>query len=111
MEPDTALPDDQIRCICEGCKRGLELVHNGNEKIAIEAARAAMELKCPHRVILGTDGPASNDDLDLWEEMRLPELKPKRSPATDESDLVREGWDKRGARSRLDRRRRRPFDR
>jgi len=22
----TALPDDQIRCICEGCKRGLELV-------------------------------------------------------------------------------------
>ena len=41
----------------------------------------------------------------LWEEMRLPELKPKRSPATDESDLVREGWDKRGARSRLDRRR------
>jgi sporulation protein YhbH len=41
----------------------------------------------------------------LWEEMRLPELKPKRSPAIDESDLVREGWDKRGARSRLDRRR------
>ncbi|HRY04187.1 MAG TPA: Enamidase, partial [Beijerinckiaceae bacterium] len=28
----TALPDDQIRCICEGCKRGLELVHNGNER-------------------------------------------------------------------------------
>jgi len=41
----------------------------------------------------------------LWEEMRLPELKPKRSPAADESELVREGWDKRGARSRLDRRR------
>ena len=41
----------------------------------------------------------------LWEEMRLPELKPKRSPTADESDLVREGWDKRGARSRLDRRR------
>ena len=31
----TALPDDQIRCICEGCKRGLELVHNGNERSAL----------------------------------------------------------------------------
>ena len=41
----------------------------------------------------------------LWEEMRLPELKPKRSPATEDADLVREGWDRRGARSRLDRRR------
>ena len=26
----------------------------------VEAARAAMELKCPHRVILGTDGPAGS---------------------------------------------------
>ena len=40
--------------------RAIELVHNGNETIAIEAARAAMELKCPHRVILGTDGPAGS---------------------------------------------------
>jgi sporulation protein YhbH len=41
----------------------------------------------------------------LWEEMKLPELKPKRSNTMDEPDYVREGWDKRGARSRLDRRR------
>jgi uncharacterized sporulation protein YeaH/YhbH (DUF444 family) len=41
----------------------------------------------------------------LWEEMRLPELKPKRSAASEDADLVREGWDRRGARSRLDRRR------
>ena len=40
----------------------------------------------------------------LWEEMKLPELKPKRSATMDEPDYVREGWDKRGARSRLDRR-------
>jgi enamidase len=26
----TALPDDQIQCLCEQCNRGLELVHNGN---------------------------------------------------------------------------------
>ena len=35
----TALPDTQIRCICEGCKRGLEIVHNGNERAgALHAA-------------------------------------------------------------------------
>ena len=36
----------------------------------------------------------------LWEELKLPELKPKRSATMDEPDYVREGWDKRGARSR-----------
>jgi uncharacterized protein len=41
----------------------------------------------------------------LWEELKLPELKPKRAAALDDPDYVREGWDKRGARSRLDRRR------
>jgi uncharacterized sporulation protein YeaH/YhbH (DUF444 family) len=41
----------------------------------------------------------------LWEELKLPELKPRRSATMDEPDYVREGWDKRGARSRLDRRR------
>src|SRR4029077_688968 len=40
----------------------------------------------------------------LWEELKLPELKPKRSATMDEPDYVREGRDKRGARSRLDRR-------
>ncbi len=41
----------------------------------------------------------------LWEELKLPELKPRRSATLDEPDYVREGWNKRGARSRLDRRR------
>ena len=27
----SALPDDQIICLCETCKAGLEIVHNGNE--------------------------------------------------------------------------------
>jgi len=40
----------------------------------------------------------------LWEELKLPELKPRRSATMEEPDYVREGWDKRGARSRLDRR-------
>jgi uncharacterized sporulation protein YeaH/YhbH (DUF444 family) len=40
----------------------------------------------------------------LWEELKLPELKPRRSATLEAPDYVREGWDKRGARSRLDRR-------
>ena len=39
----TALPDTQIRCICEGCRRGLEI-----------------EMKQLERVILGTDAPAGS---------------------------------------------------
>jgi len=41
----------------------------------------------------------------LWDEMKLPDLKPKQSSAVEDTELVREGWDRRGARSRLDRRR------
>ena len=41
----------------------------------------------------------------LWEELKLPDLKPKRAATIDEADYMREGWDRRGARSRLDRRR------
>ena len=40
----------------------------------------------------------------LWEEMQLPNLKARVGKA-EETDFTREGWDKRGARSRLDRRR------
>jgi len=40
----------------------------------------------------------------LWEEMQLPNLKARVGPS-DETDWIREGWDRRGARSRLDRRR------
>jgi len=41
----------------------------------------------------------------LWEELALPDLQPRRNARQDDPDYVREGWDKRGARSRLDRRR------
>ena len=56
----TALPDGQIRCICEGCKRGLELVHNGNERSALYTLRIAKEMGDLNRVILGTDSPAGS---------------------------------------------------
>ncbi|MGP0091893.1 MAG: Enamidase [Xanthobacteraceae bacterium] len=56
----TALPDGQIRCICEGCRRGLELVHNGNERAALFTLRIAKEMNQLERVILGTDAPAGS---------------------------------------------------
>ncbi|MCB1380772.1 MAG: amidohydrolase family protein [Alphaproteobacteria bacterium] len=56
----TALPDSQIRCICEGCRRGLEIVHNGNERAALYTLRLAREMNQLERVILGTDAPAGS---------------------------------------------------
>lgn len=41
----------------------------------------------------------------IWDELKLPDLQPKPGASINEIELVREGWDKRGARSRLDRRR------
>jgi sporulation protein YhbH len=40
----------------------------------------------------------------LWEELQLPNLQTKAG-AVEQADYAREGWDRRGARSRLDRRR------
>jgi len=41
----------------------------------------------------------------LWDELKLPDLKPKPADNIDDPDFVREGWDRHGPRARLDRRR------
>jgi enamidase len=56
----TALPDEQIVCLCEQCHRGIEIVHNGNERSALLALRTAKDIRQLERVILGTDGPAGS---------------------------------------------------
>lgn len=56
----TALPDKQIACLCETCNRAIEIVHNGNQRSALVALRAAKDLKQLERVILGTDSPAGS---------------------------------------------------
>jgi enamidase len=56
----TSLPYKHVCELCEKSSRAIEIVHNGNERIGILTARHAMELKCPHRVILGTDSPAGS---------------------------------------------------
>jgi enamidase len=56
----TALPLDQIRCLCERCQRAVEIVHNGNELAALHALRTTIELGQAERIILGTDSPAGS---------------------------------------------------
>ena len=56
----TSLPEAHVCELCEKSSRAIEIVHNGNERVAIAAAKMALQLKCPHRVILGTDGPAGS---------------------------------------------------
>jgi len=56
----TALPEAHVCELCEKSSRAIEIVHNGNERVAIAAAQMALQLKCPHRLILGTDGPAGS---------------------------------------------------
>ena len=56
----TSLSEKHVCELCERSPRAIEIVHNGNERVAIAAAKAAIELRCPHRVILGTDGPAGS---------------------------------------------------
>ena len=56
----SALPDDQIICLCEGCQAAFEIVHNGNERAAVLTVNTARELGKLDQVILGTDGPAGS---------------------------------------------------
>jgi enamidase len=56
----TSLPLAHVCELCERSSRAIELVHNGNEKVAVQTTRWASEIKCLHRVILGTDGPAGS---------------------------------------------------
>ncbi len=62
--------DAEISILAE---RKVGVVHNptSNMKIASGISPVADMLKAGVRVGLGTDGAASNNDLDMWEEMRL----------------------------------------
>lgn len=62
--------DDEILILA---KREVGVIHNptSNMKIASGIAPVTEMLRAGVRVGLGTDGAASNNDLDMWEEMRL----------------------------------------
>jgi len=86
--------DDDFRIMAE---RGVSLVHNpsSNLKLGSGIARIARAMERGVNVALGTDGCASNDDLDLFEEMRLAALlakgagrDPTALPAWDVLDMA-----------------------
>ncbi len=56
----TSLPEAHVCELCEVSRRAIELVHNGNERVAIAALKTAMQTRNLHRVILGTDSPAGS---------------------------------------------------
>ena len=67
------LSDDDLRLYRE---HDVAVAHcpQSNAKLAAGVARVADMLALGIRVGLGTDGPASNNNLDLWEELRLAPL-------------------------------------
>lgn len=62
-------------------RHGVGVAHNptSNLKLASGIAPVARMLELGLNVGVGTDGPASNNDLDMWEEMRLAALLAKGS--------------------------------
>ena len=56
----TSLSEAHVCELCERSTRAIEIVHNGNERVAIAAVQAARDLGVLHRVILGTDSPAGS---------------------------------------------------
>jgi len=68
--------DEEIPILAE---RKVGVIHNptSNMKIASGTAPIVQMLAAGVRVGLGTDGAASNNDLDMWEEMRLASLLQK----------------------------------
>jgi 5-methylthioadenosine/S-adenosylhomocysteine deaminase len=67
------LSDDDLQIYAD---HGVAVAHcpTSNAKLACGIARVADMLDAGIRVGLGTDSPASNNDLDLWDEMRVAAL-------------------------------------
>lgn len=81
-------------------EREVGVIHNptSNMKIASGISPVTAMLEAGVRVGLGTDGAASNNDLDLWEEMRLAaflqkveQMNPEALPATTVLDMATRG--------------------
>jgi 5-methylthioadenosine/S-adenosylhomocysteine deaminase len=74
------LSDDEIALLAE---RGVSVAHNpqSNMKLGNGAAPVTKMLAAGVNVGLGTDGPCSNNDLDMWEELRTASFLQKNAAA------------------------------
>ena len=70
------LDDGEMRTLL---RQGVGVAHNptSNLKLSSGIAPVTQMLELGLNVGIGTDGPASNNDLDMWEEMRLAALLAK----------------------------------
>lgn len=95
------LSDEDIETVAE---KGAAVLHNpcSNLKLGSGIARVPEMLRKGVRVALATDGAASNNSLDLWEEMRICALlhKGRLLDATSCRRRRRSTWPRAGARSR-----------
>ncbi|MEM6512853.1 MAG: amidohydrolase [Pseudomonadota bacterium] len=76
--------DEEIRILAE---RKVGVIHNptSNMKLASGVSPVPKMLEAGVRMGIGTDGTASNNDLDMWEEMRLAALLAKVDTMNPES--------------------------
>ncbi|MFZ7126662.1 MAG: amidohydrolase family protein [Desulfobacterales bacterium] len=61
----TAIAYDEMKKLVTATEYALEIVHCGNPKIAVEAARACIEAGALHRVIIGNDAPSGTGVVPL----------------------------------------------
>ena len=97
------IANENLRNAGQGCGKPGDILRpaQGRPSIADEAGGDNSEGEVRLLLELKVD-----DIIDwLWEELKLPDLQPKQKSAIHDDSWVREGWDKHGARARLDRRR------
>lgn len=56
----TALPEDELRYICQESARTFEIVHNGNMRAGLFVLNEVAAMNALDRLVLGTDGPAGS---------------------------------------------------
>lgn len=72
---------DEDLDLCASCDVAVAHCPQSNGKLGSGVARVAEMCARGMRVGIGTDGPASNDNLDLWEELRLAPLLARATAA------------------------------
>lgn len=82
------LTDDEIATVVEKKLSGVVHCPSSNLKLASGVARVRDLHNAGARLCIGTDGAASNDDLDMWAELKLAALLERSQLSSDKGDIV-----------------------